>query len=106
MIDATGKTILPGLIDMHAHLCWAPNLADPMTAIRDDPYVPDSYLALWGASHADILLKAGFTTVRDAFAYQGHATSLALRDVIQHGALPGPRIVPAGYAGVTATEVT
>jgi imidazolonepropionase-like amidohydrolase len=104
-VDLTGMTILPGLIDMHAHLCWAPNLDDPMTVLQDDPYVPDSYLALWGASHADMLLKAGFTTVRDAFAYQGHATSLALRDVIGHGALPGPRIVPAGYAGVTGTEV-
>jgi imidazolonepropionase-like amidohydrolase len=105
VVDCTGQTILPGLIDLHAHLCWAPNLANPFVALRDDPYVPDSYLALWGAAHGRALLEAGFTTVRDAFAYAGTSTSLALRDAINHGAVPGPRIIPAGYAGGTGTEV-
>jgi imidazolonepropionase-like amidohydrolase len=105
VINCAGMTILPGLVDLHAHLCWAPNLVEPNAALRDDPYVPESYLVLWGAAHARALLNAGFTTVRDGFAYAGHSTSLALRDAIRHGAVPGPRIVAAGYAGATGTEV-
>jgi imidazolonepropionase-like amidohydrolase len=105
VIDVPGLTVLPGLIDLHAHLCWAPNLEDPMIVAQDDPFVPDSYMAMWGVHHAAAYLQAGFTTVRDAFAWSGRRTSLALRDAIRDGAVRGPRIVPAGYAGMTGTEV-
>jgi len=104
-IDASGMTVLPGMMDLHAHLCFAPNLVDPLVAADEDPFAPDGYLALWGARHARILLEHGFTTVRDAFAWSGRRTSLALRDAINDGAVPGPSMVCAGYAGMTGTEV-
>jgi imidazolonepropionase-like amidohydrolase len=104
-IEIHGSTVLPGLLDLHAHLCWKPNLVDRLVAAREDPLTPDSVLALWGSAHATALLQAGFTTVRDGFAWHGRFTSLALREAIADGAIKGPRIVAAGYAGMTGTEV-
>ena len=52
---------------------------------------------LYGSKNAKQTLEAGFTTVRDV----GQGDNLALRDAIERGAIPGPRIVACGWVGPT-----
>jgi imidazolonepropionase-like amidohydrolase len=71
-LDLGGQTVLPGLIDAHAHLTLA---GDP-------------------AANAEATLRAGFTTVVDLGSVAG--AGLALRDEIARGTTPGPTVVAAG----------
>lgn len=95
VIDLGNKTLLPGLIDMHTHLTGNPeDMGYSSVAIS----VPRA--ALTGAKNARLTLRAGFTTVRNAGA-EGYA-DIGLRDAINDGDLPGPRIVASGPAlGIT-----
>lgn len=89
-IDLSDKFVLPGLMDMHVHLLGelGPN------SRLDMLQVTTSMQALKGAMHAKRTLDAGFTTVRDL---GGRPEAIyALRDAIDKGYLPGPRIVAAG----------
>ena len=88
-IDLGSRTVLPGLIDCHTHLTFAPNLIGPA---RLHISVPRE--ALIGARNARVTLEAGFTTVRNLGA-DGYA-DIALRDAIDAGDVPGPRIVASG----------
>ncbi len=104
ILDISGMTVLPGLMDLHTHLCFAPSL-DPMVVAPDDPLAPETWATLCGAAHAQATLKAGFTTVRDGFNYHGQTGALSLARATDAGIVKGPRIFAAGYAGVTSTEV-
>jgi imidazolonepropionase-like amidohydrolase len=89
IIDLGAKTLLPGLIDMHTHLTGAPEEIG-YAAIRLS--VPRQ--TLMGAKNARTTLMAGFTTVRNlgAEAY----SDIGLRDAINAGDVPGPRIAASG----------
>ena len=95
IIDLGDKTLLPGLIDAHTHLTGNPDDAGYSSLGIS---VPRSTLS--GAKNARLTLKAGFTTVRnvgaDAYA------DIGLRDAINDGDVPGPRISASGPAlGIT-----
>ena len=90
-IDLAGKTILPGLIDMHVHLGGTPLIG----GYRRLEYT-DSYDTVLGVPNAAALLRAGFTTVR-ALGDEAYV-DVALRQMIDEGFIPGPRIVAATYA--------
>lgn len=78
-----GSTIVPGLIDMHVHLCdWAAPLD-----IASDP----ARLAIHAAGNARLTQQAGITTVRDV----GSAFNIgpAVRDAVARGAVLGSRVV-------------
>ena len=95
VIDLGNKSLLPGLIDMHTHLTGDPESAGYSVVALSMPRV-----ALTGAKNARVTLEAGFTTVRDVGA-EGY-TDIALRDAINAGDVPGPRMVPSGPAlGIT-----
>jgi imidazolonepropionase-like amidohydrolase len=82
VIDLPRTTLLPGLIDAHVHLAWAAGAGSPGS--------------LAGKDEAKATLDAGFTTVRN-LGSTGWA-DLALRDAIDRGEVPGPRMLIAGPA--------
>jgi imidazolonepropionase-like amidohydrolase len=93
-IELPNATLLPGLIDAHTHLTMNPEFGYETLAIS----APRE--ALIGAKNARVTLLAGFTTVRNVGA--GKFTDVALRDAINAGDVPGPRIVASGPAlGIT-----
>jgi imidazolonepropionase-like amidohydrolase len=90
-LDWSGYTVLPGLIDLHTHLADAGQDADLALPLKTSPQAT----ALIGAYNARTTLMAGFTTVRDVGTYRG-LTDVALRDAINLGRVPGPRMFVAG----------
>ncbi|MYN44553.1 amidohydrolase family protein [Pseudoduganella sp. FT93W] len=89
VIDLGDKTVLPGLIDMHTHLTGDPADLGYSVIAKSVPRI-----TLTGAKNARLTLQAGFTSVRDvgADAY----ADIGLRDAINAGDVPGPRIAASG----------
>ena len=93
-VDLPNATVLPGLIDAHTHLTMNPQFGYETLAIS----IPRE--ALIGAKNARLTLLAGFTTVRNVGA-SGYS-DVALRDAINAGDVPGPRMLVSGPAlGIT-----
>ena len=78
-------TILPGMIDVHAHVAWH---FDQNGRYAARPGSPASEI-LYSAENAYVTLMAGFTTIQSP----GSANDVDLREAIARGALPGPRIL-------------
>jgi len=94
VIDLKNHTLMPGLMDMHTHLDINPNPAEALT----DAFLRDEAdRALRATDYVEDVLMAGFTTVRNL----GGITSLNLRDAVNAGYIPGPRIYAAGTAIAT-----
>jgi imidazolonepropionase-like amidohydrolase len=90
LFDISGKSILPGLIDAHVHLC-IDGSPDPMTSLLKDS---TPQLTLKAAHHARQTLDAGVTTIRDMGGRD--YVDLAIRDGIESGLLQGPRMICSG----------
>jgi imidazolonepropionase-like amidohydrolase len=91
LIALPGKTILPGLIDMHVHLDSSPRYGG-YTGLQ----FTDSFWVAQGVQNARDMLEAGFTTVRNVGS-SGYA-DVGYKQAIDEGLIVGPRIVPAAHA--------
>jgi len=91
-IDGRGRTLMPGLSDVHWHTMLV--RPTPAMVLGSDP----GYINLLAGAEATATLMRGFTTVRDL-----GGSSFGLKRAIDEGVLPGPRIYPSG-AMITVTS--
>lgn len=85
VIDGGGRTMIPGLIDVHWHISYC--CAAQSTVVTGDILE----IAIRGALGAERTLMRGFTTVRDV-----GGNPFATKKMIDAGEIPGPRILPSG----------
>jgi imidazolonepropionase-like amidohydrolase len=95
-VDLAGTTLLPGLIEGHAHLLLHP--------YDETPWTDQVLLESWGERvargvvHARRTLAAGVTTVRDLGSEGAGYMDVGLKEAIQKGVIEGPRLLVAGPA--------
>lgn len=90
-IDLGDTTILSGLIDMHVHLTSSPRYGGYSVY-----QFTDSFWTAQGVGNAERMLRAGFTTVRNVGS--ADYADVGIKQAVDEGLIPGPRIVPAAYA--------
>jgi len=93
IVDLGDVTLLPGLIDAHVHLFLHPGTEDLQTV---EESVPWRTLMAAEAARADLL--AGFTAERDMGTEGAGSADTAIRDAINQGLIPGPRLRISGNA--------
>jgi imidazolonepropionase-like amidohydrolase len=93
VIDLGDTTLLPGLIDVHVHLFLHPGAEDLQTVTES---VPERTLRAVIAAHDDLM--AGFTAERDMGTEGAGSADTAVRNAIDAGAFPGPRLLISGNA--------
>ena len=91
VIDLGDATLLPGLIDLHTHLTIRMGVHWEDALAKTTP----GHDALWGARNALVTLRAGFTTCREMGPTWPYV-DVDLRNAINDGAVPGPRLLVAG----------
>ena len=97
VIDLGDRTLMPGLVDAHTHIALHAGDYDEQI-LRETP----EFRALYASVNARKTLESGVTTIRDLGNEGSGFADIALRDAIDQGLVPGPRIITA-IRPVTAT---
>ena len=92
VIDLSKYTVVPGLIDSHAHVLGDPKDQTSTGGLR----MSSPQKAIWGMHNLQVWLDHGFTAMRDACEMDRGYGQLALRDSVEKGLIRGPRMVSAG----------
>jgi imidazolonepropionase-like amidohydrolase len=90
IIDAGDKFVMPGLVNVHDHLIFRDLIGNPSL----NSGAPAARLSVNAVRNSVTALRRGWTTIRDMGA--SHGLSLAFRDYLGEGYLPGPRVVACG----------
>ena len=90
VVDLSADYVLPGLIDCHTHMGSRADKYDPINSFKETPFT----VAYSSVVNAKKTLEAGFTSIRDVGSPPFMAVDL--RNAINEGLLPGPRIVASG----------
>lgn len=93
VVDLGDRTLLPGLIDAHIHLFLHPGAEDLQTVVES---VPQRTIMATLAARDDLM--AGFTAERDMGTEGAGSADTAVRDAINQGRIPGPRLRISGNA--------
>ncbi len=99
-VSLPGKTLLPGLMDLHSHV-----LLHPYNETSWDDQVlkePEAYRVLLAARHVQAQLQSGFTTLRDLGSEGAGYADVSVKRAIEEGVLPGPRLFVATLAIVAS----
>ena len=99
VLDLSSATVLPGLMDMHAHMI---GLDDGSGTYADLVTRNPAEEAFTGVAHARDTLRAGVTTVRDVGTFRAFV-DVALRDAIDGGVVEGPRMMCSGAYVTSST---
>lgn len=104
VVDARGKHILPGLMDLHVHIF---QMIGPLD-YHERHLVPQSLSLMYAVRHARQLLEAGFTTCRDLVypfpEYTGR-DAVSVRTALEQGLIKGCRLEVAGVVTSTASHL-
>ncbi|MGO4377586.1 amidohydrolase family protein [Pseudoduganella sp. RAF19] len=101
-IQLPGKTLIPGLMDLHSHV-----LLHPYNESSWDDQVlkePVEYRVLLAGRHANAQLQSGFTTLRDLGTEGAMYADVAIKRAIEDGVIPGPRLFVATRAIVASSS--
>ncbi len=99
-IELPGKTLIPGLMDLHSHV-----LLHPYNETSWDDQVlkePEAYRVLLAGRHVQAQLQAGFTTLRDLGSEGAGYADVSVKRAIEEGIVPGPRLFVATLAIVAS----
>ncbi len=98
IVDLSKYTVVPGLIDCHAHVLGDVKDQSSTSGLR----MSSAQKAIWGVRNLQVWLDHGFTALRDAGEDDPAYAQLALRDSIEAGLIRGPRMVSSGqFVSVT-----
>lgn len=101
ILDFSDKAILPGLIDSHTHLCFTPGPDHEWVRQAVISEAENGLLPYRALSNSQQALRGGITTLRDSGDVR--MVTLPLRDAIQRGLVPGPRLIVSGMP-ITTTN--
>ena len=92
VIDLAGYTLMPGFFDMHTHITSIDNDGGDLSVLKETA----AHGAIYAVINAKKTLDAGFTTIREAGSTD--YVDVAVRDAVNRGLIPGPRIHASGPA--------
>ena len=108
VIDATGKTVMPGMMDIHLHVGMFNNRTFKNYRVAQWEVTPQQQ-QMYMLFHAQLCFEMGFTTLRDMglISSRGLLTqeTCAVRDIINAGCLDGPRMKVSAFTIMTCSHL-